>query len=154
VVRILFYLRGRIGRLPFFLILISNQMVAAAVATLAFMVVWAGPEEFGLPRGSEDIVVGVLLGFLVLAAWVYLAIGVKRLHDLDRAGAHLVWITVLAVVLGPITHDAAVLPGMLIALVSVSGLLWLVLAPGTRGPNRFGVEPGGLPSRGSVPNVG
>ena len=154
MVGVLFGLRGRIGRLPFFLILMANQMIAATVGTLAFMVVWAGPEEFGLPHGSEDIVVGVLLGLLVLAAWIYFAIAVKRLHDLDRGGAHCVWITLLAVVLGPITHDADVLPGMLIAVISVSGLLWLILAPGTLGPNRFGPAPGVLPSRGSVPNIG
>lgn len=153
MVNTLFGLRGRMRRLHFFLLLMSNQALALGAVTVAFMIAWAGPREVGLTRETEEVALGLLLGLLALTSWIYVAIAVKRLHDLDCSGWHVVWITGAALGVTPMTRELPELPGMLVAFLSLAGVLWLVLARGTPGPNRFGPEPGAVP-RGSVPTVG
>lgn len=149
----LFGLRGRMRRLRFFLLLALNQALALALVTVAFMVAWAGPREVGLTRDGEDVALGILFGLLALTSWIYVAIAVKRLHDLDCSGWHVAWITAVALAVAPMTRGLPELPGMLVAFLSLAGVLWLILARGTPGPNRYGPEPG-TPPRGSVPTVG
>jgi uncharacterized membrane protein YhaH (DUF805 family) len=63
-------------------------------------------------------------------SWAGFALVVKRLHDLDKPGWHYVWMFLLPGLLG--------LLGLIWLLL---GLLYLLLARGTDGPNRFGYPP-------------
>lgn len=92
-------------------------------------------------------VFGIVLGLVWLALIIpSLAVGVRRLHDIDRTGLWLLlpwgsWL--LSVVLS--LAGAVILAGIA-NLVSLFG--WLIififaLLDGTRGPNRFGEDPKG-----------
>jgi len=153
MVNALFGLRGRMRRLPFFILLMLNHLLAIGIVLVMFMLALDGPRETGLGRDSDSLVLGVLLGLLVLTVWVYVALAVKRLHDLDLPGWHVAWIAGMALAVGPLTRGLPELPAMLAGFLSACGVLWLILARGTPGANRFGPEPG-VPPRGSVPTVG
>jgi uncharacterized membrane protein YhaH (DUF805 family) len=92
-----------------------------------------------------------LLALLWLWAWA--AMGVKRLHDLDKSGWHFLWLVLApqALTLGAGTSDFDLRSGAIGfsgGLLSLLGLIWLLLgilflllARGTDGPNRFGYPP-------------
>ena len=105
-------LHGRVGRdvygLGLVLGLLGSGMVALAAQPLGGALAAA--------RFAPASLLWMLAGFLLI--WAYIAVTVKRYHDMDRSG---LWAWV--------------------ALVPVVGLVWQVaecaLWPGTRGPNRF-----------------
>jgi uncharacterized membrane protein YhaH (DUF805 family) len=83
------------------------------------------------------------------------AMGVKRLHDLDRPGWHYLWLSLapqaLAIAAG--SSDFTLRGGDLTfalngGLLTLFGLVWwlvglvyLLLAAGTDGPNKYGYPP-------------
>lgn len=118
----LFGFHGRLNRAPFWWIKLSLAVLNGAghLAVAPF-----------LPRGvpAQDMVHAMgwgpilfLLALTLVVAWIGLATGVKRWHDLDRSG----W-------------------WMLILLIPAVGVVWYLVEcgfrPGSEGPNRYGPDP-------------
>jgi uncharacterized membrane protein YhaH (DUF805 family) len=83
---------------------------------------------------------------LVLAWIVGLSLTVRRLHDLGLSGWWIlaIWIVPAALEAGAVQLvNNPQLGSTLSSVVALAIGLWLWLAPGTRGANRFGPDPRG-----------
>lgn len=137
----LFGFSGRLRRLAY---------LGYGVLLLAVLVALQVPLALARHHGASiGIVLAVALPALaatVTAWWVGLALPVKRLHDLDRSGWVMAWYFA-ALVLGAafVVVVSLALPGTpwvavplgAICLGNFAFQMWLLFAPGTRGPNRF-----------------
>lgn len=107
-----FALQGRIGRLRYVAYYTASMLVIVPIAMIATVI--------GKIGGETPAV--VLLGLGILAALVHmLALGVRRLNDLNRSG----WLLLL----------------MAIPVVNLLLSLYMFFAPGTPGSNEYGPEP-------------
>ena len=88
--------------------------------------------------GTGTLAFGCALGLWVLGAmlWAGVALGVKRLHDMDMSGAHLVWVWGVPLAANILADTAGV--DLLGDVVTYGVMIWLCCMPGTSGPNRFG----------------
>ncbi|TWU39371.1 DUF805 domain-containing protein [Novipirellula artificiosorum] len=108
---ILFSLRGRIPRSIFW--------AASVLGPLLFLVIWG----IAISALGDSSIVGLVSLVLLFAfIWSALAVGVKRLHDLGMSG----WWMIL---------------GFLPGIGQVFMSFYVGLQKGTRGPNRFGIDP-------------
>jgi uncharacterized membrane protein YhaH (DUF805 family) len=128
-------LQGRRARLSYLL-----APLAVYAAVLVLLVGGAALGGIGAPIASMTLL--VLGGAIAVAAvWVGIALGVQRLHDMSLSG----WLILVGVGLGIVQAAAQESgPGILAVLAGIAGLgfaLWLLLAKGTDGPNRFGPPP-------------
>lgn len=94
---------------------------------------------------------GGIIGIVMLVTWLALlipsiAVGVRRLHDIDRSG----WWLMLGYgpwILGIVSAIAQ--SGMLAGILNLASMIGFIIVvifaflPGTRGPNRFGHDPKG-----------
>jgi uncharacterized membrane protein YhaH (DUF805 family) len=106
---------GRVGRALYFL---AGMLLAVLQAFFLYRFTLV-PE--GSPAG-QAWALAFWLVFLV-SLWSNVALGVKRLHDIDRPG-------ILAAAL-------------FIPVISIVAFLALCFLPGTPGANRYGPAPGG-----------
>jgi len=107
IVEILFFFEGRIKRSTFWATIIPVFIVATGLTV-------------GMLLSPES---GAILGVSVLgvwATWIFIAIYIKRFHDLDWSA----WWTLT----------------LFIPAINILILLFLGLAPGTAGPNRYGAR--------------
>ena len=138
--QLLFGFGGRLPRLRYFLLSLIPAIVAFATGIILAMNAGAG-----LAVVSQPLLVGCIV-LLVLAWIVGLSLTVRRLHDLNLSGW---WILAIWIVPAAVEYAAVQLvnnPQLGSTLSSVIALLiglWLWLAPGTRGANRFGPDPRG-----------
>ncbi len=132
VVEHLFNPAGRIGRKTF-LISAVGFIALGIVCTLV-------------------AVAGQIISLLML--WPWTVVAVKRLHDMNRSGALAIAMALASASLGVMGSVIAMLslnPGLFLAAASVMAVLglviglaalvfmvWLAVAPGSAGPNRFG----------------
>lgn len=108
----LFSFQGRANRLRYFLHVLMDDFVIGVLAILIVVLgVLSGTPLFALP------LVGLLVGGVVAAT----AISVKRLHDLNMSGWHLL--------------------GLFVPLYNIYLGLKMTFVKGTTGPNRFGADP-------------
>lgn len=94
---------------------------------------------------------GGIIGIVIVLTWLLLlipslAVGVRRLHDIDRSGWWLMlgygpYILSMVLAILQLVDIAAILN--LVSLVGFLVLLVFAFLPGTRGPNRFGPDPKG-----------
>jgi uncharacterized membrane protein YhaH (DUF805 family) len=94
---------------------------------------------------------GGIIGILIVLTWLALiipsiAVGVRRLHDIDRTGWWLMlgygpYILSMVLAVAESVELAAILN--LVSFVGFIVLLVFAVLPGTRGPNRFGPDPKG-----------
>jgi uncharacterized membrane protein YhaH (DUF805 family) len=133
-----FGLEGRLGRLA--------QVRTFLVLTIVFAAGLLAVIPLLRSASVEAQLVGRAAGvaLFIMLLWTNLAITVKRLHDFNRSGLHVIWVyaaTAVALAAGSALHGqggaVAALAGILLVGAGVIQL-WLLLAPGTRGPNRFG----------------
>ncbi|MBL8583901.1 MAG: DUF805 domain-containing protein [Rhizobiaceae bacterium] len=105
-----FSFKGRIGRLVYFL---ANLLVGVVQLFPLYHIL-------RVPEGSDEAARwGVVFLVVALATmWPYVALAVKRLHDLDRPG-------ILAV-------------SLFIPIVMFVAFVALCVMPGHEAPNRFG----------------
>lgn len=85
------------------------------------------------------------LPLVVAAIVVGLCNAVRRLHDLGKTGWWVLGIGLLTVVIqapAAVAGEAGVIFSLLAALISLGWTLWLGLAKGQAGENRFGPPPG------------
>jgi len=136
--QLLFGFSGRLPRLRYFLL--SLIPAAAAFATGIFLAMNAGA---GLALFSEPRLVGCIV--LSVLAWIVgLSLTVRRLHDLNLSGWWIlaIWIVPAALEAGAVQWlNNPQLGSTLSSVVALLIGLWLCLAPGTRGANRFGPDP-------------
>ena len=102
---------GRLGRLNYLIILgIGYALVGASLGIVG---------DFRRPSGAPALVAAIVLLFLGMAVlWSGMA---RRLHDADRTALHVLWFLLFT----PTTPFVAP---------------FLLLLPGTPGPNRFDNE--------------
>lgn len=100
-----------------------------------------------LGQGFAGIAIAMVIGTLWLVLLVpSIAVGVRRLHDIDRAGW---WLLlgygpyILGVILEPAQSETLADILTLGSMIGFVLLLVLAALPGTRGPNRFGPDPRG-----------
>lgn len=138
--RLLFGFSGRLSRLRYFLL----SLVPAIVFFFTGFVLAI---NFGMGlAGSNERLLIAYAALFVLAWIVGLSLTVRRLHDLNLTGWWIlaIWIVPTAVEYGVVRslqnpQLASTLSGAVALLIG----LWLWLAPGTRGANRFGPDPRG-----------
>jgi uncharacterized membrane protein YhaH (DUF805 family) len=131
------------------IVLVGGPILSALASADA-----GGVDADGAAPGSGMIAAmlgGGIVGIVILLVWLALlipsiAVGIRRLHDIDRTGW---WLMlgygpyILSVVL--VMAQSAELAAMLNLVSMIGFLVLLVFAvmPGTRGPNRFGPDPKG-----------
>jgi uncharacterized membrane protein YhaH (DUF805 family) len=128
---LLFSFRGRINRMPYWLVSLAMLIVMAAV--------------FALVAGTGFWPSAMLLLLLLIPwLWIGMALAAKRLHDLNKSSWWLVIFYVLPAILeiiGGFAGDAEVV--LLIASLALS--IWAVVElgflRGTPGPNDYGPDP-------------
>lgn len=139
------------GRMRRFRLLIYS--LALIVLLIVIGIVGSLLTDVARYTGAAMIVLQGLLAVLWLCAWA--AMGVKRLHDLDMRGWHILWLVFApqALILATSASDFhlksggisfaidAGLLGLLGLIWLLLGVLFLLLARGTDGPNRFGYPP-------------
>ena len=136
--------RGRSRRREYWLfalfLLIAYLVMAFTIGVSAAGVLSGGVGASGF-AGATGIM-ALLFGLFLLAILIpALAVGVRRLHDIDRTGWWIVAptaLSVLSVILGG-TGLALILS--LLSVVASITLLVFACLEGTRGPNRFGPDP-------------
>ncbi|MCW2241618.1 DUF805 domain-containing protein [Azospirillum canadense] len=139
--QILFRFDGRLARLPYFLyyhlagIIAGGAMLAGMLPAFLLSNLVDSPEVIGVVA-----VIGAFPG-IVLNFWMLAAIVVKRLHDLNRCGWHLLWMCALAFAGGLLLEVAPAL-GTIATIVATFAFLWLLFAPGNRTDNGYGSPPG------------
>ena len=138
--QLLFGFSGRLPRLRYFLLSLIPAIVAFLTGIVLAMNFGAGPAVF-----SQPLLVGCVV--LLLLAWIVgLSLTVRRLHDLNLSGWWILasWIVPAALEAGAVQLiNNPQLGSTLSSVVALLIGLWLWLAPGTHGANRFGPDPRG-----------
>jgi len=138
-----FSIHGRIRRWRFFLYSLVLGIIIPVLTLLAIPAV---------DHARDRFIAGIIavVGITIFWAWGAFALVVKRLHDLDRPGWHYVWMFLLPGLLtsGFTVHWSgggsgawSVGYGQVWGIVPVLAFLYLVLARGTDGANKFGYPP-------------
>jgi uncharacterized membrane protein YhaH (DUF805 family) len=126
---LLFSFRGRINRMPYWLVSLAVLIVMAAVfALVGFSGVWQS----------------VMLLLLIPLIWTGVALAVKRLHDRNKSAWWLVIFYVLPGIMegiGEFAGDAAVVLLIASSALSIWALVELGFLRGTAGPNDYGPDP-------------
>ena len=139
------------GRMRRFRLLIYS--VALIVLFILIGIVGSLLTDVARYPGAAMLALQGLLAVFWLCAWA--AMGVKRLHDLNLREWHLLWLVFApqALILATSASDFQLKSGVInfsidAGLLGLLGLIWLLLgllylllARGTDGPNRFGYPP-------------
>jgi uncharacterized membrane protein YhaH (DUF805 family) len=141
---LLFSFRGRAGRMPFWLI-----WVTWLVLIQTFDYAWDAGIGTAILAGHSRVTAIAIQAVVALPALVScLAVSARRLHDRDKSAWWLVPYGVIPYAIGPLA--VLLLPftytTIIAAMVASMALtLWVLvdlgLMPGTRGPNRYGLDP-------------
>jgi uncharacterized membrane protein YhaH (DUF805 family) len=138
-----FLLSGRMRRLPYF----GYSLLLIPIVGILVGLGAAFADNARSPFVAVLLVIGLAALFV---AWAGTALGVKRCHDLDRSGWFYFWLVLLpgavSTTLSLDIHGSHVELGVpviggIAGLISALGGLYLLLARGTDGPNRFGYPP-------------
>jgi uncharacterized membrane protein YhaH (DUF805 family) len=136
--QILFGFGGRLGRLAYFGYSILAMLVLALVLGGAIATIYTGGS------GATVIATVLIIAAVIGAIWCGLALVVKRLHDLNLAGVHAIWIYGVGFA-GGLVQEASPALGILFGIASTCIYLWLVFGPGTAGSNQYGANPAAVP---------
>jgi len=152
---LLFGFSGRINRAKWWLTVLITAIINLLVTMVTNSI-------------QSTTIIGIIgfVGFIVVC-WIYLAAGIKRLHDLNRTGAWLVvflgapivamvflvasvGVTAFGLLLAGQAPDAAtiaqmgmtvIVAGLICLVVGIWGLIWFGCLRGTVGPNQYGPDP-------------
>ena len=132
-----FSYEGRLNRWPYFLrvvgfyvFIIISIFLSSFLSAILIMFTSIGGNESGLIISSiiSIFVIAILLVLYLAGLLFMLMQSIKRLHDLDKSGWYL-----LIRLMGLIPFIGWI--------ISLAFELYLFLAEGTAGPNRFGPDP-------------
>lgn len=144
-----------LGMALLYLILVMLMVAMMGSAILSAAGSAAAADSSGDPAATAGMLGAMLgggiVGILILVIWLALliptiALGIRRLHDIDRTGW---WLMlgygpyILSVIL---SIAGSVELGAILNIVSMIGFLVLLVfavTAGTKGPNRFGPDPKG-----------
>ncbi|MET4635863.1 DUF805 domain-containing protein [Kaistia defluvii] len=142
--QLLFSFQGRIARTKFLISIILVNVLLAALELALHKI-------FSVEIDDSLFWLTVSMINAMFAAFIWAALGVKRLHDRNKSGW---WILAIQVVPSLILYPAIEVAqmggplatiGTIVATISIVVLLWswieLVHLRGTRGENRFGPDP-------------
>jgi uncharacterized membrane protein YhaH (DUF805 family) len=134
----LFSFVGRIHRASFILLSIACAVIFYVLIILIGICIEIS-DQFTAPF---IFFFAALIALFIFNVWASIALGVKRLHDLNLSGAHMIWIYLLNVFIGLLSpfiiFSWGVVLVMLGALLSCGIMLWLSCTPGTNGDNKYG----------------
>jgi uncharacterized membrane protein YhaH (DUF805 family) len=128
---LLFSFRGRINRMPYWLVSLGMLIVMAAVFALV---------------GVSGVLQSAMLLLLLLipSIWIGVALATKRLHDRNKSAWWLVIFYVLPGILEGIegfAGDAGIVLLIASLALSIWALVELGFLRGTPGPNDYGPDP-------------
>lgn len=137
-----------LGVLLLYSALLILMLVLLGGAVLSAIQGNASSDSMGAVLGQS--IMGIGVAFLIVLVWwalliPSLAVGVRRLHDIDRTGWWLMlgygpWI--LGEVLAPAAQSETLADIFILgSMIGFIVLLVFAALPGTRGPNRFGPDP-------------
>ncbi len=127
----LFAFHGRIGRLRF---IGYNCLVGVIlIPVLLFSLSMIDGKTFEGGRVAVPSLPWLLM------IWPGVALLVKRLHDMEWSGLHGIWICAIWYAPSSAMPDAL---ASVVSFVAVAASLWLLLMPGTDGPNFYGLKAG------------
>lgn len=130
-------LEGRLNRLAFLgwmLLVILMRHLALSLLMQAL-----DPDRGSLPRALTYGVAAGCGAMLLACLGAAVALIVKRLHDRDLSGWHAAWVLAVVLLGGPLGIGLGPQFGEAGATVALGLLVWLAIARGTEGPNRFGL---------------
>jgi uncharacterized membrane protein YhaH (DUF805 family) len=128
---LVFSFRGRINRMPYWLVSLGMLIVMAAVFALV-----------GISSVLQSPMLLLLL--LIPSIWIGVALAVKRLHDRNKSAWWLVIFYLLPGILegmGGFAGDAAIVLLIASLALSIWALVELGFLRGTAGPNDYGPDP-------------
>ncbi|HVN00880.1 MAG TPA: DUF805 domain-containing protein [Caulobacteraceae bacterium] len=141
MMHLLFSFDGRIRRLHYWLGLIGASVGLCVLVVILGLVFGGGAAMMSNGGGNGAQAAGAGLGIvglilylaiLVIAAWIGLALQIKRWHDRDKSW---VW--------------------FFISFIPIVGPIWVLVEcgfmDGTQGPNRFGPSPKGVTGPATAP---
>jgi len=152
---ILFSFSGRINRAKWWLSILVTLIIAIVVVVLIEVI------------KSDPLSMVLNLAYTVISLWIGLAAGAKRLHDLNRSGAWLVFfigapflLTIIFLAVAGVAVGTSILGGQtpseaemlrigwigivyILAMLGISiwSLVWFGCLRGTVGPNQYGPDP-------------
>jgi uncharacterized membrane protein YhaH (DUF805 family) len=126
---------GRMGRLAYF----GWSVLFTAILTF---LEYVGDylHSFGHAHGSEIVIILALILFLlstVLALWAGASVAVKRLHDMNLPGYHMIWIMGLYVGWPILVMVSLPIVAIVDKLLLLIPLVVLLFVPGTKGSNKY-----------------
>jgi|SRR5262245_1816915 len=153
---ILFSFTGRINRAKWWL---------SILATLIIYIVLVALPQFATSSGT--LIAVLALAYFVVSLWISLAAGTKRLHDLNRTAAWLIFfigapilLFIVFVAMAGASLGTALLSGqtpteadimrmggflaiygLLMLAIGIWYLVWFGCLRGTVGPNQYGPDP-------------
>ena len=125
IVKILFSFHGRIPRSTFWAATLGTFFSYGILA--AILALTLSEHRIGGIGGPE-----VLIILVITMCWIGFAIQVKRWHDMGYSG----WMILLSIV-ATLIYNVTAFGGILTACI----FLWLGLAKGTVGANKYGPDP-------------
>ncbi len=143
-----------LGMVLFYMVLVILMiaLMGGAILNAAAGLEADGTAGAGAGAGMMGAMLGGgIIGIVILLTWLALlipsiAVGVRRLHDIDRTGW---WLMlgygpyILSVVLAMAGSAELAAIFNLLSMIGFIVLLVFAVMPGTRGPNRFGPDPKG-----------
>lgn len=141
-----------LGVVLFYLVLITLMVLLMGGAMLGAL---QGADTGGGPAAGAGMMGAMLgggiIGILILLSWLALlipsiAVGIRRLHDIDRTGW---WLmlgygpSILSTILAMAESVELAAIFNLLSMIGFIVLLVFAVLPGTRGPNRYGPDPKG-----------
>ncbi|MBX5297703.1 DUF805 domain-containing protein [Rhizobium sp. NLR12b] len=138
----IFSLRGRLGRLRYFLFNVAVIAVAAAVVfALTHLLTLVGTRE-AISRVKELIALTYALALITS-----LCLMVMRLHDFDQSGSWTASVFMLHLLYGYYEAVGSLTAVILMSIFLLAVHLAIILTPGSKDPNRFGEVPGSAGAR-------
>ncbi|MET1113151.1 MAG: DUF805 domain-containing protein [Allosphingosinicella sp.] len=140
-----------LGVMLFYLAMIVLMMVLVGGALFSALQGGGSADPASVAPVLGQGMFAILIGMAIVLAWFALlvpsiAVGVRRLHDIDRSGWWLMlgygpWI--LGIVLAPALSETLADILSLGSMLGWIAVLVMAVLPGTQGTNRFGSDPKG-----------
>jgi len=123
--------RGRLPRMPYTIGFIGTVGVTVGLVLGSVIAFY----DFGYRRGPSYLEDAWIFGLVAAALWVLSVLVIRRLHDMNCAGWHVLWI-------GLMTLAGVLSGGGFWSILALLMHAFLMLNPGRPEPNRFGPAAG------------